>query len=335
MRLGALPAFLALLLADRMGRRRVLLATIAGYTLCTGATALAPDFATFLLLQVLARLFGTVEFLLAMVVIVEEFRPHRRGVGIGALGTLAVCGHGAAMLGFGLVEVVPGGWRGFYAAGVLPLLVLGWLRRGIGETRLFAAARVDAPAPALLADWLRPLVLLLRQYPLRFWAAAAMGFLWSFSNAPVDFFLPKYFQEVHGWVPARFATVAVLGGALGLSGQVLVGWLSDRYGRRRRLGLATTLEALFAYALYTVLGPAAIALYVSWVFCSVASDVVGRTIGQEIFPTPGRATAAGVGAVAGTLGSVLGLACEALLFGALGTHWRRCAGSRSPASVCR
>src|SRR5512144_3200224 len=46
-RLGALPAFFATVAADRIGRRRVLLATIVGYTVCTAATALAPDARSF------------------------------------------------------------------------------------------------------------------------------------------------------------------------------------------------------------------------------------------------------------------------------------------------
>src|SRR5262245_19233180 len=42
-RFGALPAFFVALLADRIGRRRVLLFTVLAYTLCTGLTAFAPD----------------------------------------------------------------------------------------------------------------------------------------------------------------------------------------------------------------------------------------------------------------------------------------------------
>jgi MFS family permease len=50
-RLGALPAGVLTVLADRIGRRRVLLGTILAYTLCTGATACAPNAFTFALRQ--------------------------------------------------------------------------------------------------------------------------------------------------------------------------------------------------------------------------------------------------------------------------------------------
>ena len=51
-RSGAFPARLVILpFADRFGRRRVLLATIVGYTLTTALTALAPNTEAFVVLQ--------------------------------------------------------------------------------------------------------------------------------------------------------------------------------------------------------------------------------------------------------------------------------------------
>lgn len=323
-RLGSLPAFGVLLLADRLGRRRLLLVTIAGYTFFTAATALAPGFAALIVFQLLARMFVTAEWLLAVVVIIEEFRPSNRGLGIGLLGTLAALGYGLAMILFGLIEHVPFGWRGLYALGVLPLLVIAFFRRRLPETQRFEQSRDvggasgAGPAPA---GWLDPLRGLVARAPGRLAAVVAVQFFWSFSNAPVDFFLPKFFQEAHGWTPAHFATVAVLGGALGLCGQPLGGWLSDRRGRRPALVVFSLLEPLAAVALYSVLGPAAMGLYVGWVFCSVGNDVVGRTAAQEVFPTSARATAAGLGAAFGTLGGMLGLACEGALFAVFGNHW--------------
>jgi putative MFS transporter len=323
-RLGSLPAFAVLLLADRLGRRRLLLVTIVGYTCFTAATALAPGFAALIVFQLLARMFVTAEWLLAVVVIIEEFRPDNRGLGIGLLGTLAALGYGLAMILFGLIEHLPFGWRGLYALGVLPLLVIAFFRRRLPETRRFQESRdveTGAAASALPAGWLDPLRGLVARAPRRLAAVVAVQFFWSFSNAPVDFFLPKFFQEAHGWTPAHFATVAVLGGALGLCGQPLGGWLSDRRGRRPALVAFSLLEPLTAVALYSVLGPAAMGLYVGWVFCAVGNDAVGRTAAQEVFPTSARATAAGLTAAAGTLGGMLGLAGEGALFGVFGSHW--------------
>ncbi len=80
-RSGALLALLIVPFADRFGRRRVLLATIVGYTVMTALTALAPNAETFVALQFLARTFAVAEALLATVVIVEEFAPENRALG--------------------------------------------------------------------------------------------------------------------------------------------------------------------------------------------------------------------------------------------------------------
>jgi MFS family permease len=53
-RLGALPAVALGFLADRVGRRRILVVTIIGYAAMTGATALAPNAAAFVAFQFLA-----------------------------------------------------------------------------------------------------------------------------------------------------------------------------------------------------------------------------------------------------------------------------------------
>lgn len=72
---------------------------------------------------------------------------------LGALGSL---GHGLAAIGFGFVAVVPFGWRGLYAAGAVPLLVLAWLRRELPETQRFEAQQNRQAQ----GSWWRPAVLI-------------------------------------------------------------------------------------------------------------------------------------------------------------------------------
>ena len=138
-RLGALPAFLFGVLADRLGRRRVLLCTIIGYTALTGATAFAQDARTFVVLQFLARMFAVGELIIAYVVIAEELDPETRGWGVGALTALAACGSGLALALFGLVDFLPMGWRTLYLVGLVPLAMVAWMRRTLPETTRFTA----------------------------------------------------------------------------------------------------------------------------------------------------------------------------------------------------
>lgn len=320
-RLGALPAFAVLIVADRVGRRAVLLWTIAGYTLATAATAISPNHVWFVVCQFLASGFLTAELLLAVIVVVEEFRPSNRGWGIGVLGALALAGRGLAIGLFAFVEDIPFGWRALYAVGIAPLLILSVLRRRLPETRRFDDLSQALP---LEGFWIRsfdPVKQLVRAYPMRFTAVASMGFLWSLSNSPVDFFLPKYAQEVLGWEPAQFAQIVLVGGLLGFTGLLFGGWVSDRYGRKPMLVLFLVLEPALAITLYTWIGSALFVIYVAWMFSSVSNDTIVRTYSNELFPTSHRSTAAGARAVVAALGAVLGLAWEGLLFAVFGEHW--------------
>jgi MFS family permease len=320
-RLGALPAFLFALIADRLGRRRVLIFTIIAYTLLTGATAFAPDARTFVALQFAARTFAVAEVLLAYVVIAEEIDPEHRGWGIGALGALAACGHGAALLAFTTVDVMPMGWRSLYLLGLGPLVLIAWMRRTLPETQRFEAHRATRPASATLLDALRPLVNLVRMYPGRFAAIAGVIFLLSFAENSAGFFQAKYFQEEHGWTPTQFGLMGFFGGFVGIFGSAFAGRLSDRHGRRPIVIIFLLSHPVFVIGYYQAFGWVLAPLWVCAVFSGIGSGVVLGTFGNELFPTSYRSTSAGARMVVGTIGGAVGLTVESLLYGIFGSHW--------------
>ena len=53
----------------------------------------------------------------------------------------------------------------------------------------------------------------------------------------------------------------------------------------------------------------------------MAAGVVLGTFGNELFPTSYRSTASGARVIIATVGGVLGLFTESLLFGIFGSHW--------------
>ena len=318
-RLGALPAFLATVAADRVGRRRVLLATIIGYTLCTAATALAPDARRFVAFQFLAHIFTAAESMLAVVVIAEELDAAVRGWGIGALFAIQACGVGLAAMLFPLFEWLGLNWRALFAVGVVPLAVIAYWRRVLPETARFTEARAAAltPAPALA-----PIVALARAYPARFAAVAAVAFVFSAGGAAADFMGPKYLQQAHGWSPAQVAVLYVLGGGLAIAGSAYAGRLSDRVGRRPvTIGFGLAVLTL-AVTFYNAAGWVLPVLWIALIFTVVGHDVLQASFGAELFPTSYRSTAAGARAVVATLGGALGLAVESLLYRMTGSHWQ-------------
>jgi putative MFS transporter len=319
-RSGALFALPLTLAADRFGRRRLLLLTILGYTLCTGATAFAPNVTTFIVFQFLARIFTSAETVLAIVVIAEEFDAEHRGWGIGALGALHACGAGVAALAFAFVDVMPYGWRALYAIGLMPLLVVAYLRRSLPETDRFGALareRSEFHATPPLA----PAFDLVRRYPRRLASLALAVVAIEMAVGPAVFFAPKFLQDVHGWSPGAVAALNGLGGAIAVVGNSVAGRLSDRHGRRPVTVLFTAGVIVAIVSFYALAGSFAPPLWVPLIFGMMGMQVTLGVYGAEMFPTSVRATASGVREFCKTGGAVAGLALVSVLFGVAGSNW--------------
>src|SRR5262245_46569034 len=293
-RSGALFALPLTLAADRFGRRRLQLVTILAYTLCTGATAFAPNAVTFVIFQILARVFAAAELGIAVVVVAEEFDAEHRGWGIGALGALHACGAGVAGVAFGFVNVLPGGWRALYALGLAPLLLVAYLRRTLPETARFAAHERER-SELRAAPPVAPALDLVRRHTRRIALLAFAVFAMDIAMGPALFFAPKYLQDVHGWLPGHVATLTLVGGFVGIIGNTLAGWLSDRRGRRpvTVLFTALVLTAIASFYLLTAGGLAPF-VWIPLIFGFMGTQVTLSAYGAEMFPTAVRSTASGV-----------------------------------------
>jgi MFS family permease len=319
-RAGALFSIFLALAADRVGRRRMLLVTIVAYTVLTGLTAFSPNAESFVALQFFARAFAVAETILATVVIVEEFAPEHRGWGVGAAGAIQACGGGLAALLFGFVDVLPYGWRSLYLVGLVPLALVTYWRRTLPETARFEGL-VEHRREHKPVTVLAPIIELGRRYPKRFWALAAAVFTTSAGASSASFFAPKYLQDAHGWTPAEVATMTVVGGAVAVVGNPLAGWLSDTRGRRPITALFATGIGVAAILFYNAAGILLPVLWIALLFFQQGTSVTEGTYSAEMFPTSQRSTAAGVRALTGTLGAIVGLAGVSALFGLLGSNW--------------
>jgi len=317
-RSGALLALLIVPFADRFGRRRVLLATIVGYTLMTTLTALAPSTEAFVVLQFLARVFAVAEALLATVVIVEEFAPENRGWGIGATAAIQACGAGFAALMFGFVDHLPFGWRALYAVGVVPLCLIAYWRRTLPETGQFVhLVETHAQPPPMYANIWRSA----RQYPRAFATLSGTFLIVGIAGVATGTFVPKYLQEVHGWLPPQVALLTFIGGGLGIIGNPLSGWLSDRFGRRPTGTVFALGYALSILAFYSIGGLFVPVLWIAYLFFSMGSDVTLAAYRTELFPTSMRSSAGGATNIAAVVGGIVGLSLVSALYAVVGNTW--------------
>ncbi len=314
-RTGSFLSIILAIAADKLGRRIMLLVTVVGYTLFTGATALSVNAEMFVACQFLARGFATAEVLIAAVVIAEEFAPEHRGWGIGALGALQALGAGLASIMFGFVEYLPYGWRFLYGLGLVPLLFVAWWRRSLPETNRYQQiAQIREPLLKLLGE-------LLSREPKRTWGLMLGVFWLGLASSAATFFAPKYLQDVYAWTPANIAILSFLGGALAIIGNPLAGWLGDRFGRKPVTVIFMSCFVLFTILFYVAGNFFVSLLWIGLIFFVMGSDVGLTSYGTELFPTRYRSTATGLRGMIATIAAILGLSTVSglyLIFGSIG-----------------
>jgi MFS family permease len=317
-RFGYLLSLLITPFADVFGRRRLLLYTIVGYTIFTGLSAIAPNEASFAGFQIVARAFAGAEAIVALVILAEEVDAAVRGWAIGYLGALTATGYGLAAVIFAMVNVIPYGWRGLYALALIPLTLIIPLRRILPESHRFEAENLAGVRPSNI---FAPMAALFRAYPRRLLMLTSVMFLMSMGGNAAGLFFPKYLQEAHRWSPAQVSSLFLLGGALGIIGNIVAGRLSDRFGRRAMGALFTLLAPLLTVWMYTARGNSVIPAWILELFFDSASSTIMSAYGAELFPTSHRSTAATALGVAGTFGGTIGLLLEAGLYRFTGSHW--------------
>jgi MFS family permease len=278
--LGSVPL---LRLADRWGRRPMLIASLAAFSLVTGLTALAWGLVAFVVMQALARVFLATEAGLAGLVVAEELREDRRGSGLSVLGIISGIGYGAVAGLLLLIPLTPLDWRLFYLVALAPLAIAAFLRRGLPETRAFVAARsAERLQPTFLPRLaprdrarLRRLVLIV----------AAFGFV----QTSGFFYGSELAQDDYGW-SGLFTGLILISAIFGILGFWLGGRISDLAGRRPMMALAMVLGAAGTVMVFTeVRGLFAPGLFLLTAAgsCFMAASVAYVA---ELFPTEVRAT---------------------------------------------
>ncbi len=276
------------LLADRLGRVRVLTWTIVLFAVFTGLCGLARTYAQLLVFRAVAGLGLGGEFGIGMALVAEAWPAAMRArassyVGLGWQAGVLI----AALLAPVLLPAL--GWRGTFAVGALPALLAFVVRRALREPALFTASvlarprGVAAPLRLLVAD----------AASVR--ASLGMVVLCSVQNFGyygVMIWLPSYLSARFHYgltQSALWTSVTIAGMAVGIW---VFGQAADRLGRRASFAAWMVGAAVMVVAYAQLVSPVALLVggAVMGFFVNGMLGGYGALI-SELYPTAARATA--------------------------------------------
>jgi len=285
------------ILADRVGRRVALMASIMVYSVFTAACGFSRGVLDLAVFRFLLGLGMGGEWATGAALVAETWRPEHRGKALGLMQSGFAIGYALAAVVTALV-LPRWGWRAVFFVGIVPALLTLWIRSGVQESPRWvqqAAANIGKTdgwrgrfRSAAKSHGKMILLTLLMN------SAALFGWWGLFTWIPPYLALPATEGGRGLTLAASSAWIIVMQVGMWL-GYVSFGILSDAWGRKRTyvgfLLLAAALVPLYARAesaaALLVLGPL-VAFFGTGHFTGFG------IITAELFPTSFRASAMGL-----------------------------------------
>ena len=224
-------AFLFGRAADRWGRRPTLMVDVLLYSLLEFASGFSPNLTVLLVLRALYGVAMGGEWGVGASLTMETIPPHARGFVSGLLQSGYPTGYFVASIVYGALFPIIG-WRGMFMVGVLPALLVLYIRRRVPESPSWdrtAAARSGT------------LSIVRSHWRLGIYAVLLMTAFNFFSHGTQDLY-PTFLQVQHGLSAHAVGIIAAVYNVGAIVGGVVCGTLSERIGRRRTIVIAALLS---------------------------------------------------------------------------------------------
>src|ERR1700730_9108632 len=224
-------AFLFGRAADRWGRRPTLMVNVLLYSILEFASGFSPNLTVLLVLRALYGVAMGGAWGVGGSLAMESVPPHARGFVSGLLQSGYPTGYFVASIVYGLLFPIIG-WRGMFMVGVLPALLVLYIRRRVPESPSWdrAAAAQSSTLSILKSHW-----------RLGIYAVLLMNAFNFFSHGTQDLY-PTFLQVQHGLPPHVVGTIAAIYNVGAILGGILCGSLSELIGRRRMIVIAALLS---------------------------------------------------------------------------------------------
>jgi SHS family lactate transporter-like MFS transporter len=220
-------------LADRYGRRPVLMFDIVLFSVLEVACAFAPSLAVLLGLRFLFGVAMGGEWGIGASLAMESIPAKSRGFVSGLLQSGYPCGFFlAALANWLLVDHI--GWRGLFVVGALPALLVLYIRRKVPESPVWEQ-RQSEPREGVMAS-------MRGHWKLFIYLMLLMAAFNMFSHGSQDMY-PTFLQESLK-IPAGSSTAFLLTALLNIGalvGGLTFGSLSEKIGRRKAIIIAALL----------------------------------------------------------------------------------------------
>jgi MFS transporter, SHS family, lactate transporter len=294
------------MLADRYGRRPVLMANILSFSVIELACAFAPSLTVLLALRALFGLAMGGEWGVGAALVFETLPKEGRGTFSGilqegyAMGSILASGAFALFFnGFAVAGMhMPGiGWRGLFILGSMPALLVFYVQARVAESPVWLAGakkRLERVKGVARQDGAGNGLLLKNFLPTFLFLVLLMTAFMSFSHGTQDVY-PTFLTVSVKLKPSTVGLIGVLYGVGSILGGFVFGTLSERWGRKRAIVTAALLSIpvipLWAYGHSAVmLGAGAVLMQF---MVQGAWGVVPAYL-TELSPAPVRATAPGL-----------------------------------------
>ena len=281
-------------LADRYGRKQMLIYSLLTFSISTSLCALAPNVAGLAVCRIAVGLGMGGEWTCGAALLAESWPGERRARAMGLVQSGYAIGFALAVAAATFLSPQLG-WRGVFALGLLPAFFALWLRRNVEEPEIWRAKSKEvAASPGETRNlWLAAAPRLVALLGMNTFGLFAWWGLFSWMPAYLALPVEQGGRNFHAAGSVAFIVGINLAGMV--PGYLFFGGMADRIGRRKTvvgyLLLAALAVPLFAAARrpeWILLTGCITAFFGSGFFTG------SGTLASELFPTRIRAVALGV-----------------------------------------